>query len=504
MPDRTRALEYDLDNFPEDVFVTLDGFVEWLAAAGPDNPLADFQMHLIQGQLEQLRFRRDRGYEDASRLIEKFQRTIAELALDGRVGGPALAMLVAALHQAGIAASAELSDAMAQQTAEFLSESTPDDLVGSLEEIVKGCDNDPFLVASMLAETGHAMPVEARALMPSVQSQSDSAAMREAAVLSLLDPEPTVRRAAAAALQEGVGRLSADSLRRLIAMRNWCPESERPAVDAIVRAARARQIECAPWPAGKAAAILASCIDGSGAQGSLIVSPAGKRQRLSPVLSKNGIREAWMSPPASRREIRSILDQAAAETSTIPVSREYFDRVVQHHLYVGLAHNALPPAGLLQVAEAIGGAQWQPELLDWRQMLAALVADLPAAMREPHAVETVLRTSAAWARFSAIADSWFEDDQEVARLVGRPSGRAQGKMRDYVLQTVLERRREKWAEHFLWTALWLRETPERDAAPWRNLAILAQALADGRDLSEMSLMRDIAARTVAVMVADSL
>jgi hypothetical protein len=61
---------------------------------------------------------------------------------------------------------------------------------------------------------------------------------------------------------------------------------------------------------------------------------------------------------------------------------------------------------------------------------------------------------------------------------------------------VLARRREKWAERFLWTALWLREAPDGDALPWRNFAILARALADGHDLSDISLMHDIAARTV--------
>lgn len=87
----------------------------------------------------------------------------------------------------------------------------------------------------------------------------------------------------------------------------------------------------------------------------------------------------------------------------------------------------------------------------------------------------------------------------MARLVGRPRGRQRIKVTEYVLQNALARRREKWAEHFLWTALWLREIPDDSAAPWRNFAILAQALADGRDLSEISLMRDIAARTVMVL-----
>jgi hypothetical protein len=343
------------------------------------------------------------------------------------------------------------------------------------------------------------MPAQARASMATMQAQSTNAVAREAAVLLLLDPEPAVRQTAAAELQAGVRKLSPDSLRRLIAMRNWRPETERHIVDEIGRAARAKGIDCAPWQNGSAEAILASGLDGSGAQGFLIVSPAGRGKRLSSVLLKNGVRDAWTAPPESQRQTRAALAYAAFETSMIPVSRDYFDRAVRHHLQLGLALEALPPAGLLQVAEAVGGAHWQPELLDWRKVLAAVLAELPAAMLKPHAVREVLRTSAAWAQFGSIAESWFEDDQEVAQLVGRPRGRQQVKMREYVLQSVLVRRREKWAEHFLWTALWLREAPDEKALPWRNFVILAQALADGRDLSEVSLMRDIAARTVTVL-----
>ena len=34
---------------------------------------------------------------------------------------------------------------------------------------------------------------------------------------------------------------------------------------------------------------------------------------------------------------------------------------------------------------------------------------------------------------------------------------------------------------------------------WRELAIVAKALADGRDMTEIGLMRDIALRTIAVL-----
>jgi hypothetical protein len=243
--------------------------------------------------------------------------------------------------------------------------------------------------------------------------------------------------------------------------------------------------------------IHASGIDGSGAQGFLMVSPVGQKVQISSVLLKSGVRDAWSAPPASKREVQSTLALAATETSMRPVSRKYFDRILRHHLQVGLSAGTLPPAGLLQVAETIGHADWQPELLDWRCALAAMLAELPAAMLTPQAVSALLHTSADWAEFDEIAQSWFEDDEHVARVVADIGGRQGAQSVDRVLEEILAPRREKWAAYFLGTALWLREAPEDSL--WRGFVILAQALASGRDLADISVMPVIAARTVAVL-----
>jgi hypothetical protein len=67
----------------------------------------------------------------------------------------------------------------------------------------------------------------------------------------------------------------------------------------------------------------------------------------------------------------------------------------------------------------------------------------------------------------------------------------------------MTRHRDKWASLFLRTALWLREAPSEFDLCWRELAIVAKALADGRDMSEIGLMRDIAQRSVAVFTDET-
>ena len=500
MPASTVDLEDYLDRFPDDVFVALDGFVEQVASSGADDAIALGYLYLIQGQLERVRFRSERGYEDATRLIEEFQRAVADLAVTGRIDAQALSMVTSVLHMAGIEASAELQAGVTQFAENVLPLAVPPDFTDATADMVTECEGDPFQLAGALAEAGHAIPAEARILMAVEQIRSTNAALREAAILYLLDGEPTLRRAVASELQASQARaasLSPESLRRLIGMRNWCPEKERPAVDAIIRAVRAKGIDCAAWPQGGAGMIHASGIDGSGAQGFLIVSPVGQKVQISSVLLKSGVRDAWSAPPASKREVQSTLALAATETSMRPVSRKYFDRILRHHLQVGLSAGTLPPAGLLQVAETIGHADWQPELLDWRCALAAMLAELPAAMLTPRAVSALLHTSADWADFDEIAQSWFEDDEHVARVVADIGGRQGAQSVDRVLEEILAPRREKWAAYFLGTALWLREAPEDSL--WRGFVIIAQALASGRDLADISVMPVIAARTVAVL-----
>jgi hypothetical protein len=156
------------------------------------------------------------------------------------------------------------------------------------------------------------------------------------------------------------------------------------------------------------------------------------------------------------------------------------------------------PLGLLQVAETIGGADWQPVHMDFTETLAGLIAEIPKSMLEPTAYASVLRQSDELADLEAVAQSWFEDDPQVAQAVERARGRDRAKLAPY-LQSVMGRRRDKWAEVVLRTALWMREAPAEAGLCWRELAIVAKALADGRDLTEIGLMRDIALRTIAVL-----
>jgi hypothetical protein len=498
-PVRMPDLDLYLESSPHEIFVAFEGAARHMPPAGKDEMLAFGYLFLLQGLLEHLRYRTDRGYADAAGLIAEFQAEVAARVETGRLDRHMLAFVGRALHQSKIPTSPELAAVSAKLHVDDGEDASPPaDIRAALAGLLETCGGDPFALVGSFAEFGHAMPAEARGAMAADLALCGEAEARGAAVLFLLDPDPVVRRAVAGALATAASSLSPTAVRRLIAIRNWRAGNERAEVDAIVRKARAAGTDCAQWEAGNAETILATAIDGAATQGFLLVSPVGWKKRISSILTKSGIADAWSGEPESRRRVEATLSGSGMDAPTLAVSRSYLDRVVAHHLALSVERE-VPPLGLLQVAEMIGGADWQPARMDLGDTLARMIAEIPEAMRGDAAVEKVLRKSGELADLEVVARSWFEDDPETARAIASARGRNRAKLATYLLQSVMARHRDKWTDLLLRTALWMREAPPEFDLCWRELAIVAKALADGRDMTEIGLMRDIALRTVAVL-----
>jgi hypothetical protein len=494
------AFDRYCESSPREIFAAFAGLARHMPPAGKDKSLAIGYLFLLERLLEHLRYRTDRGYADAARLIADFQADVVAQVEAGHVDGLMLAFVAGALHQSKIPASPELAAASAKQAAaQNEDKPLPTDVHAALAGILEACDGDPFLAVGSLIESGHAMPAETRSALAVGMALAGIPEARGAAVLFLLDPDSAVRRAVAGGLAQVATSLTPTEIRRLIAMRNWRPENERAEVDAVIRKARAAGIDCAPWEAGSIEAIVATAVDGAAAQGFLLISPVGRKKRISSLLFKGGLTDAWSGEPESRRSIETSIAAAGMNTPTLAVSRSYLDRIVAHELALRIEKREAPPFGLLQVAETIGGADWQPARMAFGETLAGLIAEVPKAMCEPAALASVLRKSNELADLEVVAQSWFEDDPQVAQSVERARGRDRAKLAAYLLQSVIARRRDRWAEIVLRTALWMREAPPEADLCWRELAIVAKALVDGRDVTEIGLMRDIALRTIAVL-----
>jgi hypothetical protein len=494
------AFDRYCESSPREIFAAFKGVARHMPPAGKDEPLAVGYLFLLQRLLEHLRYRTDRGYADAAKLIADFQADVVAQVEAGHADRRMLAFVGGALHQSKIPASPEFAAASTNQLVDRTQdEPLPADVHTALAGILEACDGDPFMAVGSLIESGHSMPAEVRGALAAALALTSGPEARGAAVLFLLDPNSAVRRAVAEALERVAAWLTPTEVRRLIAMRNWRPQNERAEVDAIIRKARAAGIDCAPWEAGSTEAIIATAIDGATAQAILLISPVGRKRRISSLLIKGGIADVLSGEPESRRQIEISLAAAGMDTPTLAVSRSYLDRTVAHQLALSIEKGEAPPFGLLQVAETIGGADWQPARMAFGETLAGLIAEVPKAMYEPATLASVLRKSNELAELEAVAQSWFEDDPQAAQAVERARGRDRAKLATYLLQSVIARHRDRWADIVLRTALWMREAPPEASLCWRELAIVAKALVDGRDVTEIGLMRDIALRTIAVL-----
>jgi hypothetical protein len=499
-PSFTDDLHWYCESSPHEIFAAFAGAARHMPPRGDDEALAIGYLFLLQRLLEHLRYRTDRGYTDAVALIADFQADVVAQIEAGHIDGRMLAFVGGALQQSKIRVSPELAAASAKHALDDdESEPLPSEIGAAFARLLKSCGDDPFTAVGMLIESSHAMPTETRGALASALALADAPKGRCIAVLFLLDPDPSVRRAVAGALAHVAASLGPIDVRRLIAMRNWRPESERAAIDAIIRSARGAGIDCAQWEAGSIETIIATCIDGATAQGFVLLSPAGRKKRPSSILTKAGIADAWSGEPISRRRLEANLAAAGMTAPKLAVSRAYLDSVVARHLALTVEKGEASPFGLLEVAETIGGADWQPARMDFGETLAGLLAQVPREMCEGPALGSVLRDSGELADLEVIAQSWFEDDPQLVQAVERARCRERAKLATYLLQTVMGRRRDRWAELFLRTAEWMREAPPEADLCWRELVIVAKALADGRDLTEIGLMRDIALRTLDVL-----
>ena len=499
-PTLTDELIAYIDQHPGYVDHCLDGFLEQLRSDGDKaEALAIAYLMLLSLQLENLRFQIDEEYDSAREVVDEFQRRLVELARAGDLSGTELTSIAGVLHEAKIPPSAALT----QVSEELLDDDALETDVGPdiqsiLLAIAGEHGDDAFAIRESMNESFHAMPSQLHAMVAQAMVESPSAAIRDAGALAVLDPDEEIRRGAAMALFRSASAITPATLRRLIAVRGWWPEADRHLIDQAVRAARSHGVDCAAWPPGDTGDIQASAIDGSGAQGFMIVTPAARRQRLSSVMARHGtgIIDAWSGEPETRKRISAAIAHAEEETAMLAVSRDYLDREIRRQLFDGAQDGSVPPVGLIQVAETIAATEWRPQRLDYQEVQDRLIAELPDALNARRRIDEIIESSDAWESIDSLSASWFEGGREVQELLADSDGDIDEQLLQRVFEEIIEPRKAKWTERFVWTALWLKEASADRPLAWRRFTVLARELADGRAAAEIPLMAGIAVMTI--------
>jgi hypothetical protein len=247
--------------------------------------------------------------------------------------------------------------------------------------------------------------------------------------------------------------------------------------------------------------IYATTIDGAGAQSIWITVGVKKQIDLCNILWKQGVGvidtfiHRLPSVKAADRFMEGLPDMMCFSE----VGRDYVDRSIGSALAVSVERGGAPHRGLLQIAELIGTDRWKAEPFDVELCLSLLRGEIISGSFEADA-GIALEESAEWPGREDFADTWFEDDEQVDGVVlnamkGKGRNREKRAVAD-ILTFILEPRRDRWLERLLLMAFWLKSS-RRPPLPWLHMYHLADALASGRTIGDIPLMRSIAELTFA-------
>lgn len=494
------ALE-SIGRSPELAIELLSAVLHEAAKKRPDDAVFSAGSYLLGHALEQVRYAVDRESPDGIALAETLRRTLLNAGADGRISAPVLLQVLHSFASAKLEMGDDLRALMQHmiecdgETRELVEEGDWDE---HLAGAVTAFDGDAFAIYGFLEETATAMPEEMRAVFVTAMYAMDTPVVREAAVGFLCSPWPSIRVGLAGLIEQSApdGAVSPVMLRRMIALRNWLPANERPALDRAIKACRKNGVACASWPKAAAARVLATGVDGSGAHSVNFMVPDGRKQIFMAMLGKigSGVRDAWVGPGMSKKELKEVEQRFSTDSLLTPSTIEYAAIAVRGLLAMNVASGTMPPFGLLAVAERVGLENLNPEPIMAARLVADLLDDVPPERLSPASVATALAGSAHWHRRRPMLATWFEDDTAVRQLLAKRGNKEKHKAA--LLAGILQRRRGKWAELLAWTALAGKHASP--ASDWQDFAIVAREFLGTRPLGEIPFAHCIAEATVDV------
>ena len=493
------AASQALEAHPEAVLDLIEMLLTEGRKTRPNEKLVSAYVYMIGQALEFIRIAQENGQAPAQELADSVRLTLLQAGASGLVQPVLLVMVLMEFANAKLDPGADLQHLMANLFEQIGLErgagASEGDFDSYLEDLAEEVGGDPFALQAQMLEMAAALPADHRTTMGISLLQTGEASAREAVVGWLLDPSAEVRHAVASAIEQAAphGAVSGSMLRRLIALRNWLPETDRPWLDRAIQACRRKGVECASWPQSQVHDALTSGIDGVGAQSLFVLAREGRRRAIACLLIKAevGVRDAWTRHGLTRSEMEEFVGRVASGTEVFPVSSEYVRIAAAHALAVNLASGTMPPFGLLDFVETADLQGLQPEALPLERLLSMLEAEADPGMPRSTA-ELLARSRAVVDRFGFL-DSWFEEGAEVEQLLGGKR-MARAKRVALVRESLLPKHAAKWGERLARMALLLRHCEEEE--PWQEFFVSAKEVLAGCSLAEVPLMNRVAENTV--------
>ena len=472
--------------------------------AMPDGDALEAALDLGAFVLDEARMARENDQPAGQAVLEAVEAVLAEARAAGRLTPTRRVALARAFVSAGLAvpAAAHIDPDEALE-GPAPPGGPPADLDGLLDDLLGRADPraTPLQLHAGLQEALGALPVEARAMLMAEIAGGADAQRTRLGLYALLDPEPGVRAAVAAAFaaRSGGGRLDAATLSHLATIRAWLPdEPARAALDRALAAAMragggdgaAAEPTPPPWRVGRALACLP---DGAGAQSVALALERGRSRAAAFLLLKagHGVKDAFIAPAEDASEQRRMLGELE-EMGAVEVDPGHVPRLLERALGDGAAQGRPPAPGLIDVAELWPGEALRPQPGDARAILAELDPEGAVAALSPQARGRLVGKSADWPERFALLETWFEDSAAVRALLdAAPTERA---ARQRVWRH-LEERRGWWALQCARSAAVLRAA-EPEGRDWRAFAAVALGLLEGRALRRTPIMEHVLEATL--------
>jgi hypothetical protein len=457
--------------------------------------------HLLAQALEELRYEVDRNKKDAIIQVQQLREYLLEAGQRPDIDPEGFLLVLQQFAVAKLEIGDELRD-LAQHHLEVMGDGIPGDEQFSMEEfekdfaeIAKTLKGDPFAIHGMINEFIQTMPVELRSmLVATVLVQKKIPALGEAALGWVLDDADSVRQGVAQVLEQVAGGISGATLRRMIALRNWLPETERPTLDRAIKANQ-KKVACASWPAAKVLEAHASFPDGAGAQSIFVIVKQGRKRAFAALLFKQGIgiRDAWVGHGLSPADAETQLQTVAAQVDLSPVPLDYVAAATRHFLGVNAQSGVMPPFNLLDVGEIAGLTDLNPENPAVDELVASLCAGIAPKRATPQAIAKALKASASWEEDQPLIGTWLENTDEAEALLRRGK-LSKAKRKAALLAMPMQKHRRWWAELIAWTGYTLKHASPDSG--WEEYALVARELLGKRPLDEIGIMNEVAEATL--------
>lgn len=448
----------------------------------------------------QLQSAYEQGSKNADKMLQSLMHRLSQSISNAKHSLSFWLPVLNAFYEAQVPLVPELKDAymMLAEDEEEWAASEEDHLQAMRDLILEFGELSEFEIAENFFAQSYAMPADFYAdLLIDLYSIPEG---HEIALLTLLHPNPEVRAVVLSALASLLPyqTLSSKALNRLQVIRSWYPESYHALFDGWIKAQRKKGVVFHHEEAAMPTSLKASEIDGSGAQGVFIELRVGRKKRLCGLLYRYdaGIKDVWITPPVSSKEIKRYHAEAFEDSVTLrDVTIPYLEQITNHFLAVGLEQDVVPSLHLLEVQEVLG-LSFRPQRLDVDAMMDDLAVQITPFTEE--VVSLSLKRSQAWPKSKQFTESWFVESFEIDKYVNRYCEIIDGvkvchfqEAMDELYRHVFELQRDYWQFHFLWLALWLKAKTRKNEKVWQDAFLIAHVIQEGLALDQIPIMREI-------------